>query len=190
MFPMHHPGRCEVIDGCLVVFPAAPPGHHRIAGNLEDAFGPALPAAAVVLPDTPFRVPGGDGPVPDLLVGTVPEGCLDRALPAEYVHTAVEVVAPASRYFDRVRKPELYAEAGIPCYWRVEPEPWRAYRGVVPVIVVRVRAGGRWQVLLAPAGRTHELPVAVGREPDGEPVTVPVVIDPARLLDPRLRGLE
>jgi Uma2 family endonuclease len=187
MLPTHHG---EVIDGCLILFPAPPHDHLRIASNLEDVLSQAVPATAMVLTDTPVRLPGGDGPIPDLVVTTVPEGCLDRELPVEYVHTVVEVVAPASRHWDRVRKPELYAEAGIPCYWRVEPEPWRAYRGEVPVIVVRIRADGRWQLLLAPAGRTHELPVAVGRGPGGTPVTSTVAIDPARLIDRRTHGLE
>jgi Uma2 family endonuclease len=33
---------------------------------------------------------------------------------------AVEVVSPDSEERDRKRKPQLYAEAGIPHFWRVE----------------------------------------------------------------------
>lgn len=35
----------------------------------------------------------------------------------------VEVVSPSTKTQDRVTKPVQYAEAGIPCYWRVETKP-------------------------------------------------------------------
>ena len=35
---------------------------------------------------------------------------------------AVEVVSPASRRMDRMIKPSVLAEAGVPAYWRVELE--------------------------------------------------------------------
>ncbi len=34
----------------------------------------------------------------------------------------VEVVSPSSHSMDRLTKPTLYAAAGIPACWRVEPE--------------------------------------------------------------------
>lgn len=40
--------------------------------------------------------------------------------PADAVVLAVEVVSPDSQERDRERKPELYAEAGIQHFWRVE----------------------------------------------------------------------
>lgn len=40
--------------------------------------------------------------------------------PAEAVVLAIEVVSPESEIRDRARKPQLYAEAGIPFFWRVE----------------------------------------------------------------------
>lgn len=42
--------------------------------------------------------------------------------PADKVKLAVEVVSPGSRSEDRIRKPARFAEARIPCYWRVELE--------------------------------------------------------------------
>jgi hypothetical protein len=41
--------------------------------------------------------------------------------PHEVVH-AVEIVSPNTRSIDRVLKPTLYAQAGIPFYWRIEWE--------------------------------------------------------------------
>jgi Uma2 family endonuclease len=177
----------QVIDGCLVICPFRSPEHQRIAGHLLDLFLSVVPAGVEVLGGTAVRTPDDSVPVPDVLVTTVPADCRDPALPARYVHTVVEVVSPDSRFLDRARKPELYADADVPCYWRVEPERWRAYRGEVPVVVVRIREHGRWRVLLAPAGRIVELPVAVGPDVGGLPVTVPLALDPARLLAPRVR---
>ena len=39
------------------------------------------------------------------------------------VHLIVEIVSPGSKATDRAIKPDLYAEAGIPTYWRLELEP-------------------------------------------------------------------
>ncbi|MFC7584053.1 Uma2 family endonuclease [Nonomuraea antimicrobica] len=61
-------------------------------------------------------------PEPDLIVvgpgaPTDPDvTCFDAA----DVVLAVEVVSPESAVRDRERKPVLYAEAGIPHYWRIE----------------------------------------------------------------------
>ncbi len=35
----------------------------------------------------------------------------------------VEVVSPNSRKTDRFFKPLEYAQAGVPAYWRLEPDP-------------------------------------------------------------------
>ena len=37
------------------------------------------------------------------------------------VALVVEVETPATRRFDRFLKPTLYADGGIPSYWRIEP---------------------------------------------------------------------
>jgi Uma2 family endonuclease len=42
---------------------------------------------------------------------------------AEQVVIAVEVVSPGTRKRDRFEKPGLYADSGIPYYWRVEKDP-------------------------------------------------------------------
>ncbi|SCG74694.1 Uma2 family endonuclease [Micromonospora humi] len=41
-------------------------------------------------------------------------------LHAADVALVVEIESPSSRRYDRLIKPTLYAEAGIPHYWRVE----------------------------------------------------------------------
>jgi Uma2 family endonuclease len=42
------------------------------------------------------------------------------SFPVADVVLAIEVVSPASEARDRERKPQLYARAGIPHFWRVE----------------------------------------------------------------------
>jgi Uma2 family endonuclease len=44
------------------------------------------------------------------------------SLRPEDVHLVIEVVSPESTIRDRKRKPQLYAEAGIRHFWRVEEE--------------------------------------------------------------------
>lgn len=61
-------------------------------------------------------------PEPDVCVITAESaGCPDAArYDARDVRLAVETVDPDSEIRDRERKPQLYAEAGIPHFWRVE----------------------------------------------------------------------
>jgi len=102
------------------------------------------------------------------------------ALPCDVVHTVVEVVSPSNALIDRAYKRELYAEAGIPCHWRVELNPWRAYQGPLPLIVVRLRDGDGWRTIEAAAGATAALPLAVGRSDQD---TIDVRLDPAVLVE-------
>jgi hypothetical protein len=74
--------------------------------------------ANVLLPAEPTRLL-----VPDVLVVRAADIDLDgnpSAVPASAVPLAVEVVSPSSTTHDRFTKPVLYAEAGVPNYWRVE----------------------------------------------------------------------
>ncbi|GFJ88655.1 hypothetical protein Prum_022970 [Phytohabitans rumicis] len=168
--------RCQVIDGCLVLTPAPPPEHRRIRDRLRELLTAALPATARAIAPVVVLLPDGDRPASDLAV-------CDAAgvvVPARRVHTVVDVVAPRTRRFTRGRKRDLYAEAGIPCFWRIEPEAWPGYDGPLPVIAVRVRERGRWRELVVPAGRERDVPVVVGRSP-GRAEVVTVRFDPAVL---------
>ena len=61
--------------------------------------------------------------IPDVLVTTSTAAARE---PSKYepheVVLAVEIVSPSTRSIDRVLKPALYAQAGIPYYWRIETE--------------------------------------------------------------------
>lgn len=62
--------------------------------------------------------------VPDILIAERAAVLADRwgMIDAATVRFVAEIVSPGSPTTDRVTKPTLYANAGIPSYWRVEPE--------------------------------------------------------------------
>jgi len=78
---------------------------------------------------------------------------------------AAEVVSRSSRSDDRFRKPALYAQAGIPCYLRVE-------LGQPHVVAYRIGADGLYE--------------EAGRAATGEVLTLtepfPITVDPAALV--------
>jgi Uma2 family endonuclease len=117
--------RFEVYDGgVLVVSPAPGIAHQRASYWLHRALAEAAAAAGVdaeVLEAVNVALPGGKLLVPDVVV--VAADAAARAtvrIPCEAVLAVVEVVSPSTVSMDRAIKPAMYAEAGIPVYWRVE----------------------------------------------------------------------
>jgi Uma2 family endonuclease len=117
--------RFEVYEGgVLVVSPAPGVGHQRASYWLHRALAQAAIAAGAdveVLEAVNVALPGGKLLVPDVVV--VAAGAVDETatrLPCEAVLAVVEVVSPSTVSIDRAIKPVMYAEAGIPVYWRVE----------------------------------------------------------------------
>lgn len=171
----------DVLDGCLVTSPAPTRTHQRVVTNLAGLLIGLVPDHVEVLCGSVVVLPSGDGPAPDLVVTTASDAWDAHGIPIGYVPTVVEVVTAATGYRDRVRKRDLYAEAGIDCYWRVELDPWPGYRGPLPVIFARVRQPAGWREVFAPPGEVREIPLAVGRGRSGLPELITVVIDPGRL---------
>jgi Uma2 family endonuclease len=117
--------RFEVYEGgVLVVSPAPGVGHQRASYWLHHALAQAAAAAgtdAKVLEAVNVSLPGGKLLVPDVVV--VAPGAIDEnttRVPSNAVLAVVEVVSPSTVSIDRAVKPAMYAEAGIPVYWRVE----------------------------------------------------------------------
>lgn len=176
--------RYEVLEGALVVVPPPAPAHNLAADRLGRLIDPLLTVGEVIT-TVAVRLTTGDGPVPDLLVTTADPAEHPRGLPAEWVHTVVEVVSPSNASDDRVKKTALYAAAGIPCYWRIELQAWREHFGPVPAIVVRLLGeDGEWHTNLYTAGEQHRLPLVVDRKGG----IIPVEFDPATLVGPRRRA--
>lgn len=111
--------RIELLDGALLVSPAARSRHQRLSSRLWAAFDAAMPVGLEVLEAVNVRVGAGKILIPDLAVVTVPG--LDLAVyEAADVIMVVEITSPGNAAVDRAVKPQLYARAGIPHYLRIE----------------------------------------------------------------------
>ena len=174
--------RYEVLGGSLVVSAAPAPKHQYACDELRHLLRAVRPPGVHVLTGTAVRLNNGDGPIPDVVVTTADLLASPRGLSVDEVHTVIEVVSPSNALVDRAFKREIYADAGVPCYWRVEIDPWRGHGGPYPVIVVRVREGDDWRTVEAAAGAAASLPIAVGRAADGKVAVVDIELDPAVLL--------
>jgi Uma2 family endonuclease len=174
--------RYEVFGGSLVMSPAPAPMRQLVADSILRRIYPSVRShGALAMSAVAIRITDEDGPIPDLAVVSGNVLALPGAVPLAATYSVVEVVSPASAFTDRASRTEIYGEAGIPCYWRVELEPSRQHQGPLPLIVVRAleRDGETWRTVEAPAGTTHDLPLAVG--PDA---WITVALDPAELVAP------
>ncbi|MEU1386566.1 MULTISPECIES: Uma2 family endonuclease [unclassified Nonomuraea] len=115
--------RYELFNGSLVVSPAPTPLHQRVISRLLVILDDAAPLGLEALTTVNVRPGEKDFYIPDLAV--VPEKACE-SVPLMFAPSdlllAVEVVSPGTRTFDRTTKAAAYAAAGIPVYWRVEPD--------------------------------------------------------------------
>jgi Uma2 family endonuclease len=113
--------RRELLDGVLLVSPSPTDIHQIIAGRLMVALEETCPDDLQVTQAVEIRMSSTRSFIPDVLVAT-DEAARRRGrfyAPHEVV-LAVEIVSPSSVSMDRITKPALYAQAGIPFYWRIE----------------------------------------------------------------------
>ncbi|MET8813755.1 Uma2 family endonuclease [Streptomyces sp. NPDC004549] len=117
------PPHTELIDGSLVF--VSP--QRRFHSNMVDllVFGlrsSGLPAEFRVNREMTVVLDKRNGPEPDVSVirAEAITGPEQTRYQAEDVLLAVEVVSPDSESRDRTTKPQKYAAAGIPNFWRVE----------------------------------------------------------------------
>jgi Uma2 family endonuclease len=159
--------RYELLGESLVMSPAPGFRHQRASrrlANLLESAALAAGAPVEVLEAINVTLPSGLV-VPDIVVAdagaTVEDGV---SIDAEAVLLVVELVSPGNATMDRRFKPLLYAEAGIPAYWRLEADP-------APMLVISELEGGRY------LERTTALSGAVTRVD----TPFPFEIDPAGL---------
>lgn len=111
--------RVELLDGSLLVSPAGRALHQWLSSQLWVALNAAAPAGLRVLEAVNVRVAPSRILIPDLSVVADPE--LDVVVfPAADLRLVVEITSPGNLAVDRAIKPQLYAQAGIPHYLRVE----------------------------------------------------------------------
>jgi Uma2 family endonuclease len=115
--------RYEIVDGALIVSPAAALRHEVVLAMVRDCLWDAarpeyLVVGSVAVDLDPSYL------IPDFAVITDQRAHNDtNLLPATDVLLAGEVVSPGSRTMDRISKAALYAAGGIPVYVRVETQP-------------------------------------------------------------------
>jgi Uma2 family endonuclease len=117
--------RRELIDGVLIASPSPRNSHQALVLRLGAAMLATCPAEFAVSQGVEVRISRRRALIPDLMVLTAEAAKRDPDpawfAPHEVV-LAVEIESPSSVTFDRVTKPALYAQAGIPYYWRIAVE--------------------------------------------------------------------
>lgn len=113
--------RYEIVDGSLHVTPPLDGPHEAVVRAVVTTLRGAAPEGWWVCGRLGIEA-GGSNLVPDVTVLRPRSSGAIWADPAD-VALVVEVETETSRRYDRLLKPALYAEAGIPAYWRIEPEP-------------------------------------------------------------------
>ncbi|MFT4187896.1 MAG: Uma2 family endonuclease [Aeromicrobium sp.] len=115
--------RYELLDGWLIVSPAAAPRHELAAGELAFVLKTHLARQRVL---SPVGVDFANATylVPDLAVTAEGVDVWNvRHLGPGDVDLVVEVVSPGSTRHDQVIKRARYAAEGIAAYWIVETDP-------------------------------------------------------------------
>ncbi|SOD64698.1 Putative restriction endonuclease [Streptomyces zhaozhouensis] len=118
------PPHTELIDGSLVIVSPQTLFHLLTVELLTGQLTRATPDGLRVLREMTVTLGTKDRPEPDVMVVRAEgvSGLSQTSFAPEHVVLAVEVVSAESRARDRETKPRKYAAAGIPHFWRVEPE--------------------------------------------------------------------
>lgn len=113
----------EIVDGSIIVSPSATPEHNDLAANLRTELLRTCGSAWRVSLDVDLRI--RDVPLlnyrPDVIVYTAKRRRSELIRPPMVLLVA-EVMSPGSVTMDRRHKPEDYAAAGIPHFWRLEED--------------------------------------------------------------------
>ncbi|WP_271216353.1 Uma2 family endonuclease [Streptosporangium carneum] len=116
------PPHTELIDGTLVFVSPQTNFHALTVEVLLYKLRSAAPAELRVRREMTVTLGRRQRPEPDIMVlhAEAVKGLEQTTYRPDDVLLVVEVVSSESEIRDRQRKPELYAEAGIPHFWRVE----------------------------------------------------------------------
>jgi Uma2 family endonuclease len=119
--------RVELVDGVMVVVPSPSFRHQRIGNKLWAWLDANCPTGLVASTALGVAVGANNSCEPDVMVHRAEIGVNRHYLTADKVPIVVEIVSPGTRRRDRFDKPFVYAEAGIPYFWRIEQDPVRVY---------------------------------------------------------------
>jgi Uma2 family endonuclease len=118
--------RVELLDGVMLVVPSPAIGHQTIARRLCNWLEANAPSEYRAEIAVGIRLDVKNSREPDVLLLRRPLRDSHYFTPDQVV-IAAEVVSPGTRKRDRFEKPGMYADAGIPYYWRVEQDPVHVY---------------------------------------------------------------
>ncbi|KAA6221078.1 hypothetical protein ADK86_10555 [Streptomyces sp. NRRL F-5755] len=112
----------ELVDGVIVARGQTVPWHNRVRDRLLRSLEDAQCEPYEVLAEQSVRLNERNTPKPDVVVFDAHGQDLWEleCVPIQWVVLVVEVVSAGSQQDDRVRKPALFAAAGVPYFWRVE----------------------------------------------------------------------
>ncbi|WP_432870080.1 Uma2 family endonuclease [Microbispora rosea] len=154
--------RTEIIDGRLIVSPVGTPEHGLAAMQLFRAFIPLLDERGwrAWAGNVDVCIDGSRDPVePDFVLA--PKGCPrwgERELLSSGLMLVAEVVSKGSAEDDRLKKPAIYAEGGVPVMLLVDPLTKPA-----SVTVYSDPKEGQYQVTsTVPFGREIQVPHPIG----------------------------
>ncbi|MFD0856655.1 Uma2 family endonuclease [Actinomadura adrarensis] len=116
------PAHTELIDGDLVFVIPQRDFHTVTMDMLVNGLRRTAPDHLRVRREMSVTLDERQRPEPDIVVlhAEAIKGPAVTSYAGAYVVLAVEVVSPSSELLDRKRKPQLYAEAGVPHYWLVD----------------------------------------------------------------------
>ncbi|MEU5521259.1 Uma2 family endonuclease [Streptomyces sp. NPDC052079] len=116
------PPHTELIDGSLVFVSPQRRFHGNVIDLLVNGLRSSLPGEFKVSREMTVVLDKRNGPEPDVSVlqADAITGPGQTSYQAVDVRLAIEVVSPDSESRDRTTKPQKYAKAGIPNFWRVE----------------------------------------------------------------------
>ncbi|MDR7170571.1 Uma2 family endonuclease [Nocardia kruczakiae] len=122
------PPHTELIDGSLVFVSPQMKFHMRVINYLARTLGEQSPVSLEVCREMTVTLGPRQRPEPDIMIvdAAADAGLEQTTYRPDDVVLTVEVVSPDSEERDRKRKPLLYAEAGIPHFWRIENADDRA----------------------------------------------------------------
>ena len=110
----------ELIDGRLVLTPSPSLVHQSLVPHVAMACMAGQPPDVVVSVDQSVMIDGHNERRPDV-VG-VRLGASDVGLPGAHdLILAIEIVSPSSVGVDGEDKRKVYADAGVPHYWIIDP---------------------------------------------------------------------
>lgn len=113
--------RHERIDGQFVMTPAPGSSHQTISLALAAMIRAQVLGSDLKVLTAPFDVVlGADVVEPDIVLARKADFTA-RDLPVAPL-LVIEVLSPSTWHLDQGRKRDLYAEAGVPHYWIVDPE--------------------------------------------------------------------